>query len=330
MTITLDFKTFFQKQWKKLVYGAFLVCTLALSIGLAVWANAGGKENTVYVSATAETSPTTRLEYLVGETVDLTGVTMTLPDGKQLSKDEYTATADFSAAGLKAVQLSYTEGNTVYETAYAVEVFAVRHLDVRDKTIDRNRDGSWDVSDLVIWAELSGASHEFEKPEQFSDIDDTAIVLDERLFQVEVTETQFEGFYQATITCGRLSASFSFTPDTDALVQDFNRILAFTNTSGGGEKLTLYVQSNSNGFVPPNGSQNIEVRGTYVYDPANGEKPSKYEFIYTLNGWSSSFNSASVGQGLTDEQSGDDMQVTVNGVTFSAVGSAWRKAVLNM
>lgn len=328
MTIQINFKEFFQKQWRNVIYAAVGLVSLILAIYLIVWASAGGGE-TVFITATAYTTKETRMEYIVGETVDVSTVTMILPGGEELSSEDYTVTADFSSAGTKAVKLSYKDGNTVYEAAYGVEVFSVRHLDIRDKTIEKDRQGNWDFSDLVIWAELSGPSHEFEKPTQFSGIDDTAIILDERLFSITITDSEYEDFYNASIVCGNLTAGFSFTPNPDALVQDVNRILSFVNESGTGEKLTLYVQTSSSNFTPPNGTTTIDVTGTYVFESATGVK-TQYRFNYTINGWGSEFKSANNGEGLVDsmEDSSGDMLVTVNGVTFRT--GAWRKPILNM
>ena len=329
MTIQINFKEFFQKQWRNVIYGVVGFVSLVFAICLMVWASIGSGD-TVFITATATTTDSTRLEYLVGETVDVSTVTMTLPNGDELGSDEYTVTADFSSAGTKVVKLSYQDGNTLYEAGYGVEVFSVRHLDIRDKTIEKDRQGNWDFSDLVIWAELSGPSHEFEKPTQFSGIDDTAIILDERLFSVTITDSEYKDFYNATIVCGNLTTGFSFTPNPDALVQDVNRILSFVNESGTGEKLTLYVTNSSSNFAPPNGSTNIEVEGVYVLENAMGVEIGRYTFKYAINGWASTFKSAEKGQGLVDsmEDPSGDMLVTVNGITFRT--GAWRKPILNM
>lgn len=324
------FKSFLRNQWRNLIYGAVAVFTCVLTLALMLWAGAGSG-GTVLVHATVEMTENTRLEYLVGQTVDVSTVTMKLPDGSKKTAEEYTVTADFSTAGMKVVKLSLQNGNTVYEATYGVEVFTVRHLDVRDKTIEKDRYGNWDFSDLIIWAELSSPSHEFIKPSQFSSIDDTAVVLDERLFTAIITESEYEDFYNATIVCGNLTTSFSFTPNPDALVQDVNRILTFANETGTGEQLTLYVTDSSSNFTPPNGSTNIEVSGIYVFKSAMGVE-TRYNFKYSLHGWDSEFKSASEpnNQGaVTDGMDAtEDMVVTINGVTFRA--GAWRKAILNM
>lgn len=329
MTIQIDIKHFFKTQWKKVIYFFVGLLTLVLALVLMLWASKGSGE-TVTLQATAQCTDATRYEYLVGQTVDTSTVTMQLPNGEVLTNEQYETKADFSSAGLKVVKLSYTEGNTIYEASYGVEVFAVRHLDIRDNTIEKDRHGEWDFSDLIIWAELSGPSREFYKPEQFSGIDDTAIVLDETLFTATVAETEHKDFYVATITCANRTVTYSFTPNPDALVQDMDRILSFVNESDTGEKLTLYVQNNSNNFVAPNGSTTIDVSGTYILESATGEKIAEYKFNYTINGWASEFKSVTNGEGLTDSMDNEDMLVTVNGITFRAGKLAWHKAVLNM
>jgi hypothetical protein len=322
-------KTWLLKNMKHVVYGAFGLVTAVTFIILSVWASASVKgEQTVQaeIISTAEA----RTEYILGEEFDPTGVSMQVGE-KEIGADKYTFDADFSSAGLKAVALTYKSGNTVYEAKYPVEVFAVRHLDVRKKEIEKNRDGGWDLSDLIIWAELSGPSSEFEKPEQFSALKDTAIVLNENLYTIEITESSHESFYRAKVNCGVVQTEFGFSTNPDAYVQDEMRILDFTNESGGNEKLTLFVTNNSNNFIAPNGSNSIEVSGIYVYEDGEGNK-TEYNFSYAINGWTSTFKSAAANPngGLEDRQDGDDMLVTVGGVSFRGAGAAWRKAVLNM
>ncbi len=291
MTIQIDFKKFFQKQWKNLVYVAVGLCSFVLALCLMIWAGTGSSTDVVTITAEVKCADTTRYEYIVGQKVDTSTITMILPDGTELTDEMYTTTIDTATAGRKAVQLTYQVENTVYEAYYGVEIFAVRHLDLRNKTVEKDRYGEWDFSELEIWAELSGPSHEFLKPAAFSEIDDTAIILDETLFTPTVVATEHENFYQATITCGNKSISFSFSSDPNALVQDADRILFFTNETGGTEKLTLYVQNSSSNFAPPNGSANIDVSGTYVYQDAQGNK-TQYTFTFNINGWTSTFKSS--------------------------------------
>ena len=328
----MNIKAFIQRNVRILIYAAFGVCTFVCFLALMLWAGATGQDGVIVLQAKAVTSPTTRSEYIVGETIDITGVTMQLPDGTVLTEENLQATADLEKAGMQAVTLTYVGSDATYQATYPVQVFSVRHMDVRQKEVRKNLDGSWNLSDLIIWAELSGAPTEFEKPEQFSALKDTAIVLKEQFYTFTAVEGNTEGFYYGTVTCGNCSATFGFNPDPDAPVQNEERILTFTNTNGGNEKLTLYVTENSIDFATPNGSQTVDVRGVYIYENANGEK-TRYQFIFALAGWTSTFQSETAGEGLYDRQdaqdaSGNTLAVTVNGITFTA--NKWQKAVLNM
>ena len=126
------------------------------------------------------------------------------------------------------------------------------------------------------------------------------------------------------------AGSVTFTAGGKTYTVDRDRILTLSNQSGTADKLRLLVTS-SEIVVGPNGSEGKKyTRGFYEYTAANGAV-SYHQFEYSMEGWTSSFSSASVNGGvIEDKQAGDDFTATVNGVTFRAEKLAWHKAILNM
>lgn len=115
------------------------------------------------------------------------------------------------------------------------------------------------------------------------------------------------------------SSTMWFNPD---------RVLTLTNTTDGNQILTLFVTEFDSDFRDAYG----DASGYYLYNDGNGNI-STYNFKYSLSGWNSIFNSASVneGQNFSDSYDENDQgyNATVNGITFHASKLAWHKAVLN-
>jgi hypothetical protein len=100
------------------------------------------------------------------------------------------------------------------------------------------------------------------------------------------------------------------------------------------KKISLYVTYSSENFAAPNGAQIINVKGYYVYTDAQGA--TKFlRFSFTLNGWTSIFNSASNNEGMYDQQgepnnlnNDGEFWLVYDGVTFR--NTAWRGPLLGM
>lgn len=324
------------KKLSKIIYGVFSgVTVLAFSL-LTIYGLSGKSENTnkENVETKLITTDSLRREYLVNESIDLTDVQLEINKDLYVNASDCKVTYDFSSAGDKVVSLSYEYEEKNYVSNFMVEVFSVRHLDIREKTLSKNKDDSWNTSALIVWAELNKPAVEFEKPIEFSDIDDTVIILNENQYQIDIKEEDREGYYTAKIRSGLAESSFAFITNTDdPKVNSIDRILTLTNASGTEDTLTLFVTESSTNFASPTGQGTIEVRGVYVLEDAYKNK-TRYDFAYALNGWTSDFKSASFNQGLKDYQGyledGDAYRVEVNGLTFFATGSEWHKAILNM
>lgn len=313
-----------------MIYSAFFAVTLVTFTSLLVVANTEDSvQETNIISSEVLLGKNVRQEYLVNETIDLTNVSLKVND-RYVSATDCEVEYDFSNAGDKVVTLSYSEENKIYQGYYQVKSFMVRHLDIRKKDITIKPDGTYDTSSFVVWAELNAPSIEFKKPEEYPYVKDTVIILDEKYYTLEIEEAARKGYYNGHVKVGYLDSAFSFITNTDdPKVDSTDRILEMINDSNTEDKLTLFVQTNSNNFVAPNGSNKIDVTGTYLLETTDGNK-KEYKFNYSLDGWTSSFKSSSNNEGLVDKQDGDNFVVTVNNLTFHANGPAWRKAILNM
>lgn len=107
-----------------------------------------------------------------------------------------------------------------------------------------------------------------------------------------------------------------------------DRVLTLTNTTDGNQILTLFVKEFDSNFYDGNGDSS----GYYLYNDGNGNI-STYNFKYSLSGWASIFNSASVNEGknFSDSYDGNDegYNAIVDGIKFHASKLDWHKAVLN-
>jgi hypothetical protein len=319
---------------KNIAYLVFSIVTVLSFSGLTTWAVVGNNEDS---SKTIETElrfdAKMRREYLVGEELDTSNIKMVIDDETIITDDEYKVKYDFSTAGDKVVEFTYDSNDTSYVSYMKVETFMVRHLDVHQKIVKQKQDGSWDTSELVVWAELSKKTSEFPKPDAFPNIKDTVIILNESQYGLDITPQEQDGIYLATVKVGRLASSFLVSDSSLPQVNSVDRILKLRNASNTVDKLTLYVTDSSSNFAPPNGSSRIDVNGIYILEDALGNE-RRYRFNYSIDGWFSSFKSEQNGEGLKDYQGydgdHDKYSVEVNGLLFYAEANEWHKAILNM
>lgn len=319
------------------IYIAFFAVTISLFSGLSIWGFSGNSTNDLVTKKSEILNPDIlRREYLVGEEIDLTGVEVKINDKLTVEAKDCTISYDFSSAGDKVVSLTYDQSNIKYVSSYMVEVFSIRHLDIREKEVYLD-DDVWDFSNLVVWAELSGPTTEFNKPREYPDIDDTVIILNENQFEVVANDEQRSGYYTLTVNAGLASASFMHITNTeDPKVSSIERILILRNGSNTTDELTLFVTESSNNFAGHSGEGTVTASGIYVLKTASGET-KQYNFSYQIDGWVSSFKSESFNQGLKDYQGydGDINSYTVeigegeDKLIFYAFNHEWVKAILN-
>lgn len=309
-----------QRAW---MYIGVVASTVILSSSLLTWSllerNTNNDEQITI--ATVIDDHSARHEYLVQEEFDGTGLSLELENGKIITNDKLKYDYDFSSAGQKVVNIQYKEKSINYVGYYVVDVFKIRHIDIKNKKITKDNDGNWNLSNMEVWAELSGAPTEFIKPDQYSDLKDTVIILDNDKCEFSVENTDYSNAYFLNVKHGSFTYKSQF------------RELAFSNASSTSDSLALYVTENTNNFMAPNGSNNILASGYYVLTKGDGTKKF-YQFKYNLNGWSSNFDSSSFNEGLVDKQGyqsdNDAYSVEVDGLTFYASASDWHWSILGM
>ena len=269
-----------------------------------------------------------RLEYIEGEKFDPTGVSISYKNKVIEAKDLNAIKYDFTTAGTNVVELINEIGNVHYRALLPVKVYHVRHLDIQNSSVSLNEDGTWDTTNLRVLAELNEPFKSFPRPDQFSQDWQKVALLNPNQYTLNMKETSFKGKYEGTIYAGKTSGTFTYY---DELQFNQDRVLTLINISNTRDKLTLFVETNTNNFVWPDGMSRVEAEGTYVFTSENGEI-TNYRFKYYIDGWTSNFVSNSVDYRVFDKFGGAldaaGMEVTINGVTFYATAEMWHVPVL--
>ncbi len=327
-----------------IIYGAVIIVTIVLAVPLLVWA--GGSTpvgELIYAPATVKLREGMRTEYLVNETISPEDYSLELEDGTVIDGADCTVEADMTSAGLKNVQVSWQEGDTVHSGTFPVKVFGVRHISIEEYPsqywIDANGSPVFTGSDqLVVWAELTGEPTEFEMPADHPDWT-TTVVLEPEMYSVSCTATTEGSAFE--VKCGNVSTGFALIDNGQGGImslpmQSMSHYVSFDNVSGGAETLTLYIEQAERN-TEDGDAEGSRARGTYVYTAADGTVTT-YRFEYYLQGWSSNFLSAAlnnwaVQDGVDDANWGGDMRVTVTvnyvSTVFRGARADWHFAVLD-
>ncbi len=307
--------------------GAF---TLSTFLPLTIWASLGSSgaySETEIVKAGLSLTNEVRLEYIEYEEFDPTGITF-IYNKKEVDVDDVTINYDFSVSGTRVVEFIKEVGNKHYRALLPVTVYHVRHLDVRDQSLNWDYENeTWDYSKLTVWAELNQPAKSLPIPEGFNE-NQKVRVLNSNQYGLSVNPTSISGVYQANVSVGNAGASFNYY---DSRTFNSERILVMTNQSGNADRLTLFAETSSNNFTSINYEEEVRVRGKYLYE--NGEGVKKiYEFSYikAANSWDSIFNSNTLNGEVNDyfdnETSG--FKCVINGTTFYASPDEWHKPIL--
>ena len=306
--------------------------TVATFLPLTIWAGLGKNNYTEVeiVDAKLSFDDSVRFEYIEKEKFNYSGITFTYDNGKVATEEELKINYDFSITGNRVVEFIKEIGNVHYRATLPVKVYHVRHLDVRDQTLVKNEDGSWDHNSITVWAELNEPAKSFERPDGFSEYQ-TVVKLRPDQFEIDVTLTSMTGKYLATLMAGNATATFDFF---DEFTFDPNRMLVLANQSGNNDKLTLFMESSENNFTYIRSYEEITNLGRYLYEEGNGTK-HVYNFKYfkPINSFNSDFQSNSVDGHVYDYFVNDGSEAggfkcVVNGVTFFADKDRWHDPIL--
>lgn len=310
-----------------IVLGASALIAFVPSI---VWAasDTNNFTNTSVEDAQLILSDNVQLEYVENETFNPTGISIAYNNKVVEASELTTINYDFSISGTRVVELINEIGKKQYRALLPVTVYHIRHLDVRNSSVSKKSDGTWDSSKLIVWAELNDPAKTLEKPAEFSSPEQTVVILNENQYTLSMVETTYAGKYEGTVYAGKTMATFTYY---DELEFNQDRVLTLINTSGTADRLTLFVETNTNDFVWPDGTNNVECTGTYVFSNAYGSK-TNYGFSFILEGWTSNFRSNSVDWRVNDSygatQDSEGYTCVINGITFYAVANAWHLAIL--
>lgn len=309
------------------IYAWVALITVGLVTLLSIWAAKGASlEQLNVVEGEVILAEDVRNEYLVGQAIDSSGVSLKVGDDV-FTTEQLEFTVDNASAGSKMVEVYHRDGSNYYRGYYLVTYFAVRHLDMRKAptSIKFDADGNATVEGMELWAELSGQPTSFAQPDE-SGLE-TVIILDEDNYALEVNAQDENGGYVAKIICGKHSVNFYFIDVNGEMVilESANRVAVFTNENGSSESLALYITGRGGSS---DGKINIAV-GFFVYRDANG-MVHKYQFDYYMSSidWSSNFHSDDISN-LYRRGGADELVVQINGVTFSTPRSSWCLAILD-
>ena len=295
--------------------GAFTA--VAATTGL-IWAaqDVSISENEEY-KASLKLTEEVKKEYVEGQKLDTKGITFVY-EGQETNVENVQIDYDFSVSGTRVVKFSLTEGKKTYVAKLPVTVYHISHLDVRNNNVFKTDDGEWDYSRLLVYAEVAGKPSTFEIPNPMYP---SVIALNSGDFTVNINETELMGKYNADILAGKNKYTISCYDDTRF---SSKRVLSLYNTAQSGEKLTLYVDYNTNNFEFPDSGSDIYIGGTYVYLD-NEDNRYSYPFTYHLKpGWNNEFSSPIA----TSISSDGSLSARINDKIFTAPQQDWHNAVL--
>ncbi|MCH5157137.1 MAG: hypothetical protein J1G02_04600 [Clostridiales bacterium] len=307
-------------------YLTIALITAVLVISFTVWAAKGAAIEQVNVIEGEVLLEDVRNEYLVGQDIDSTGVSLKVGD-KTYSSEELEFAVDNQSAGSKAVEVYRRDGNDYYRGYYLVTYFAIRHLDMHKAptSVKFDSDGNVSVEGMELWAELSGKPTSFVQPDDPNL--DSVIILDKDNYTLEVDAQDENGGYLAKIICGKLSVNIYFIDVNGEMVilESANRVATFTNENGTNETLALYITSRGGSSE---GKINVAV-GFFIYRDANGVA-HKLQFDYFMSSvdWSSNFHSDDIAT-LYRRGEADDLVVQIGNLIFSTSRSSWCLAILD-
>lgn len=319
---------------KNIVYAVLILTTVILFASLLAWASKADESAEITViECTVDVAEGTRREYLVGQTVTPDGLALKCGD-TQIRDCEVQGSTD--SAGLKRLEITHQDGNTLYRGYFDINVFTIRHCDLNtdEITFKTDENGVPQAENDVLKLDLDSHPTEFNvENEQMPNV----VTLDKSMYTIKITpKAAQKGFYDMTVMMGQrtlLSYTCVYVAGRYLLLDNENRVLKFDNvTTDSDAKLTLYVTT-------PNGANGA--LGIYMYESpsavAEAYDVTYYNFKYWLEGWTSHFDSSLVNNGANIVDSilpgaegdpySDGMQVVVDGITFKAAMGPWHAAV---
>lgn len=324
------------KKAQVIFYSVIGVMTLALVTPLAIWSTVESSNDLTEKIATLKVDSAARKEYLVGEKFNPNGLQLFIEDGKEIEIEESMIKYDFSTAGKKAVEFTYSSGSTTYSVKHYVEVFSVNNLDVSGyNNMYIDSDGICVAPGISVIANLSGPANEFKKDPRYPDYDKSCFILNPENYVITATKSsKFESYYNVVLTAGGTTYGWVYSqteqhPD----VSSTDRMIEFESDGQYNKTLMLFVQYNSNAFTGLGVGKNSDVTGTYVLKNHADNTSKEYHFKYRIETWSSYWLSENeYHEGLTDSigfgTDGAAMKVQIGSETYYAPGTSWHKAVL--
>ncbi len=320
-------------------YVGVLFVTLLSVILLLVWTISGDAERALTVrKATLVVNGTWQEEYLVGQQVNLDGVSLNIGTEKKpklIAMKDCTITADFISAGKNHIEISYkTNEYTMYSATRAVNVLQVRALEVEHYSsfITAHENSFTPSEDFKGYAILASkpstdAFGEVEKVEN-----GWKVALKEDMFSSSCSKPdKTQNFYSATLYCGTLSHSFNFynAAGQSFIVTSSTDVVKYDNSNAGSTAtLSLVVTDRSTNYQTDcTGS----TKGYYIYTDIHGEERT-LPFAYTLEEKDERLQSAEQTAGLTETVTGEneEMQYTVqfDGNAFGVNADVFQSAVV--
>ena len=322
---------------QNIFYGVIGGITLALVLPFSIWSLTDSKTsgNALVKQAILEVDPSARKEYIVGEDFSTKGLKFFLNKDKEIDMESLTVKYDFSTAGKKVVNISYLQSGITYSAKHYVDVYSATNLDVRGyENMYIDTEGNVVAPSIKVIANLSGPANEFEKDERYPDFDKCCFVLGKEQYKISANlSADFDNYYNVTLFAGGCTYGWVYSAVEDHPdVASTDRMYRFSNETDNNKELTLFVTSNSNGYIGIGPGINTEVNGVYILKDLVANTRKEYKFKYRIETYSSQFLSSSFGEGLVDSQvykeDNDAMKVQVEGDTYYAAGGSWHKAIL--
>lgn len=327
---------FIKKNFLNLSYAVAGLLTAILAIILLTWTMKGKTLDSIsYRQANLVIDDQIRTEYLVGQEFENEGYSLDIGDGKIIPASDCQANYDFTSAGEKSVEISYTSENIVYQSTMNVTTLYVRSIEIVKYpslvTISSDNIALDDTFEMYAILSTAPKTESFGEVKKIDDGYRIQLNANQNSNAYSLSyqqEKSKENLYHLTIYCGNLSSSFSFynAAGKSFIINSSSDVVEYTSVNEeDSTSFTLVVSNRSEQYqIDCTG----KTTGFYIYKNANGQE-TVYDFAYEMKDSEEVFTSSTDVKETYNKNNDENYHVEIDGNEYVAASSAWQRAVVN-